>query len=281
MGLLNSDQEMKGLLSIIRKHKINIIVSTPSFVQNLLDVNNKENSKAMLDKIITSGEFIPNPLKQLIERSFNAKVYSSYATSESFIGIECFQCNGFHFDRKNIIVEILDEKTNLPTNDSENIVITSLDSEAIPLIRYCLNDIGIVDYSKCSCRSSLPRVIWKGRTPETFVVAGGVNVYSYQIHNALSKSGVYVGRCEIDILDNGPGKDLVVFNIYTDGKNIKRSKTISKKISSLLNSMSIDFSDVICCKTVNTITKIKLDKNPRTSVKKSAIIINDKRKYAR
>ena len=280
IGLLSEENEINGLFSIVQKHNIDTIVSTPSFMQNMLKLYSLQKNKINFKKIIVSGEHISNTLRKKISQAFKAKVYSSYATSESFIGIECSEHDGFHYDPKELNIEIVDKNTYLPTKNTGLILISVLNSEAVPLLRYCLCDMGTIKHTKCSCGSCLPKVILKGREQETFVVAGAVNVYSYQIRNFLSMINLPINRCQIEIFDNEFGKDLVVFNLYTN-VTLKPGNNIKKNIKKLLDNISMDFNDVIFYKIVSTKINIKQEKYLGGNIKSKPIEIIDKRKYAR
>ncbi|MFZ3074485.1 MAG: AMP-binding protein [Minisyncoccales bacterium] len=281
MGLMSDENEINGLFSIISRHNIDTIVTAPSFLQMFLGLHNKCGDKICIKKIITSGEFISIALREKIYKSFGAEVYSSYAASESFIGIECYNHDGFHYDPKYLLVETLNQNTYLPDKNTGLIVITALTSEAVPLLRYSTSDLGVIDYSPCVCGSNWPKIIWRGRAQETFVVAGAVNVYSYQIRNALSKSRVSITRCEIEIVDNGAGRDHIIFSLFTSDIISMRLNVIKREIKQLIDNMSMDFNDGICYKIVSTEINLKHENIVDKNIKTKPIKINDHREYTR
>lgn len=282
IGALNSKEEIQGLFSIIKKHSIDTIITFPSFLQNFIaHYDGSRKNKIALKNIITSGEYIPATLRNKVKKLFGAETYSSYATSESFIGIECSALDGFHYDPKEILVEIVDPHTHAPTNETGLVVITVLSSEAVPIVRYNLDDLCIVQGSRCSCGSRLPRILWQGRTQETFVVAGAVNVYSYQIHDALSKSKIPINKCVIEITDNGTGKDTLMFDLYTTTQSNTWPAGIKKSLKVLLGNMSMDFNDVVLYKLVKIKVNLHQDENIEKNLKKRRVSIHDKREYVR
>ncbi|MBI4138442.1 MAG: phenylacetate--CoA ligase family protein [Candidatus Wildermuthbacteria bacterium] len=280
MGLLSNIDEIRERFSIFQKHNIGVVITTPSFAQRLLYVNEMLGRETRIKKIITSGEYISDTLREKLHDSFGATVYSSYASSESFIGIECSIHNGFHFDPKQLIVETIDQHTYLPTRGVGLLVITSLVSEAIPLIRYPLGDLGLIDYAQCPCGRSWPRIIWEGRVQETFKVSGGVKVHSYQIREALSKSHIPICRCKIEVSDNEMGESFVVFNLYTATEIGTQKHVLLEELSSLLTNMSIDFSDVVYHKIVRMSIGLMYEENAKKNMK-IKIEVLDKQKYAR
>lgn len=275
IGLLSEDTEMVGLFSIFERHKIDTLVTTPSFAQRLIYLYRKEENKPniQLKKVITSGEFVTDSLRQKAMETLGAQIFSTYASSESFIGSECEAHKGFHFDPSKVFVETLDDK-GTTTNEYGTVTIAVFESEAVPIVRYPMDDLGKIDATSCSCGSNLPRLIWGGRGHEIFEVAGGVNVYPYQIKDALSRSDVQVVKCEIEIFDNNAGKDLVIFNIFTKDPHKE------KELEQLLKNMSIDFHDVVHHNIVEMKVNLKgIEK--MTIGPKLKLIINDKRHNVR
>jgi len=282
IGQLSEDEEIVGLFSIFERHKINILVTAPSLAQRFAYVYAKRKGKhtVKLDKIITSGEFITDTLKKQLQQLFGAETFSSYASSESFIGIECRQHNGFHYNPDEVFIETLDDK-NRPKDEGGNIIISVLGSSAIPIVRYPMGDLGAVDITPCSCGNSWPKILWKGRTHEAFSVAGQVSIRSYQLKDAFARSGILVTRCEIELLEREAGKDLVVFNLYTINQlNSVELEEKEKALENLLKHSSMDFNDVIHQNIVKLKVILRSDLGPRVSPK-TKIKVCDKREHVR
>jgi len=281
IGLLNSKQEISGLVSIIEKHNIDTLITTPSLIENFIEVQKQAAQPVKsLKRIITSGEYLPTTLREQVNKLFGAKIYSSYGSSEGFIGIECDHANGFHFDPEKIIIETLNEKTLKPTPKTGIISITALESEAVPLVRYALGDLGSIDQSPCPCGSKLPRVMWKGRVNKNFVVAGAVNIYPYQIYEALAKAGVLINQCKIEITNISAGQDKLVFNIYTP-QQTKNNTQLLNLINQHIGNMSIDFNDALSCKIVSTEIILKHKNFCTIGAKRKMLQIYDRRLYQR
>jgi len=65
------------------------------------------------------------------------------------------------------------------------LVITTLTKQAIPLIRYRTRDIVSINYEKCECGRTSPRISKiKGRTDDMIIVRG-INVFPSQIEHVL------------------------------------------------------------------------------------------------
>ena len=265
VGDLNEEEEIKGLFQIIKRSDINVIITAPSFLERFLEVYKKAGQDFSIEKIITSGEYISKELKKEVASLLGAKTYSSYATSEAFIGIECENENGFHYDPKEVKIEIVDKKGN---QKESGIIITVISSDAVPIVRYKIDDIGVIENETCSCGIRWPRIKWEGRIGGVFVVAGAVNVGPKQIYSAISQSGLLISGCGIEITDNKiKGGDLIKFTFFTSVSTEYWPQNIHKKLKKLLENMSIDFKDVTHHKLVRIKVDVLFDEKSKRRVK--------------
>ncbi|WP_432737760.1 phenylacetate--CoA ligase family protein [Maridesulfovibrio sp. FT414] len=102
-------------------------------------------------------------------------------------GIECLAHEGIHYWADEYIAEIIDPVTLQPVPDGEigELVVTSLNKEASPLIRYRTRDLTRIIPGQCSCGCSMPRHdIISGRSDDMFIFRG-VNIYPGQIASVL------------------------------------------------------------------------------------------------
>ena len=94
-----------------------------------------------------------NTLSQKITEKWNIKLFSTYASTEmSTAFTECEFQQGGHHHPELIITEILDENENpVAEGESGELVITTLDVEAIPLLRFKTGDLVKAYYEPCKC----------------------------------------------------------------------------------------------------------------------------------
>ena len=112
-----------------------------------------------LKAVICTAEKMYPHHKTLFEEMFNCPVVDEYGCAEH--GIIAFQCRhgSMHIMSDHLIVEFLNEKEEtVGPGEPGRIVITDLNSYAMPLIRYDIGDIGIPCDDKCSCGVTLPRM---------------------------------------------------------------------------------------------------------------------------
>ena len=103
---------------------------------------------------------------------------------------ECQQRTGFIYVNF-FIPEIIDPVTEepLPPGESGELVITTIDKEGLPVIRYRTRDITSINYERCACGRTHARIQKiMGRTDDMLIIRG-VNVFPSQIESVLMATG--------------------------------------------------------------------------------------------
>ncbi|WP_419785045.1 phenylacetate--CoA ligase family protein [Pseudodesulfovibrio sp.] len=104
-------------------------------------------------------------------------------------GLECEAHDGIHYWADYYIVEIIDPQTLEPVAPGETgeMVVTSLQKEAAPLIRYRTHDLTHTIPGTCACGVNLPRIgKIMGRSDDMFIFRG-VNIYPGQIASVMGE----------------------------------------------------------------------------------------------
>lgn len=232
IGLLKDEKEILSLFSIIQKHQIDNIITVPSFVDYMISVAVKEKVKIKIDNIITSGEFISNFTRKNAENVFGSKIYSTYASSEGFVGYECSEDLGYHYNKKNVLAEEKDG----------HIRLTFIDSKVVPIFRYNIGDKGEIINQKCKCGSNNPRIKLQGRDSNVFSLTGAVNVFPNQIIEFIKHNQIPAKECHVILNDLDHGRDEVTFRFGFDKK--QESSKYAKTIKDNIKNLSLDFADI-------------------------------------
>ena len=107
--------------------------------------------------IITSGEKLYRNEKERIERVFGCEVYERYAASEpGTMAFDCSKHSGLHICSESMLIEFLKDGEPARPRELASIVVTSLFSYCMPLIRYDLQDAAYKMDKPCSCGRELP-----------------------------------------------------------------------------------------------------------------------------
>ncbi|MBR4497243.1 MAG: phenylacetate--CoA ligase [Bacteroidales bacterium] len=128
--------------------------------------------------------------RQRIEQLFGIKAYNCFGMSEMNgpgVAFECKEQNGLHIWEDFVIPEILDPVTLQPVPEGEvgELVLTTINREAMPLFRYRTRDLTRFIPGDCPCGRTHRRLDrFKGRSDDMIIVKG-VNIFPIQIERIL------------------------------------------------------------------------------------------------
>jgi phenylacetate-CoA ligase len=109
--------------------------------------------------LITSAEVFDEVLKEGIKSDLNVEMFNFYGAIEAGrIASECPAHKGLHVNADHLIVECLSDRQRPTFGKPGVVVVTCLNSFAMPFIRYCLGDMSTLVEKRCSCGSSFPLI---------------------------------------------------------------------------------------------------------------------------
>lgn len=108
--------------------------------------------------IVATSMMLLDQERNIIEQAFQCRVTNRYGCEEvGLIGVECEAHNGMHINSSHIILECLDENDQpVPSGTPGKLVITDLNNYGMPLIRYRVEDVGVLSERICSCGRTSP-----------------------------------------------------------------------------------------------------------------------------
>jgi len=128
--------------------------------------------------------------RRRIENLLGVKAYNCFGMSEMNgpgVAFECPEQNGLHIWEDYVIAEIVDPDTLQPLPDGEvgELVLTTLNREAMPLLRYRTRDLTRFLTGQCPCGRTHRRIDrMKGRSDD-MIILKGVNIFPIQIEQIL------------------------------------------------------------------------------------------------
>ncbi len=143
-----------------------------------------------LRTLIIGAEPHSDEQRRRIEQMLGVKAYNSFGMSEMCgpgVAFECPEQNGLHIWEDYYIVEIVDPQTLEPVPDGEvgELVLTTINREAMPLLRYRTRDLTRILSGECPCGRHHKRLDrMKGRSDDMMILKG-VNIFPIQIENIL------------------------------------------------------------------------------------------------
>jgi phenylacetate-CoA ligase len=172
----------------IKKLKPRYIIGFPSAILILAKFMNNYNIKSFpsVRAIICSGETIYQEQRDIIEKTFQCRVYGYFSHVELVIfSTSCNYNNNYHVFPQYGITELVDKNNNMITKGGEEgeIIGTGFINPIFPLLRYRTGDIGVLAKQKCKCGRNylmLKNII--GRKQDYIVSKS---------HNLIPLTGVY------------------------------------------------------------------------------------------
>ena len=155
--------------------------------------------------------------RRKIEKMLGVKAYNSFGMSEMCgpgVAFECTEQNGMHIWEDYYIVEIVDPQTLEPVPDGEvgELVLTTINREAIPLLRYRTRDLTRILPGDCPCGRHHKRLDrMKGRSDDMMILKG-VNIFPIQIETVLMQFEE-LGTDYLITLTNEEANDLMTVEV--------------------------------------------------------------------
>jgi len=130
----------------------------------------KELKRRGTKALCTTSEMLGEVNRKTISEAFDLPVYDSYGLREA--GLIGHECNRFtmHTNDEHVILETINPQTLELTEGEGELVVTSLISRAMPIIRYRTDDIVMLSRERCPCGRSLDRIEISGGRAVDFVV---------------------------------------------------------------------------------------------------------------
>jgi|SRR5271157_2543514 len=188
MGVGNTERQIELMIDL----KATAIACTPSYLLHMNEVAKKMGisvkESSNLKMAFLGAEPWSLETRKRIEDTLGIKAYDIYGTSEMSgpLFTECKEQNGIHVWADHFLLEVID-KNGDPVKEGQRgeLVITTLTKEALPLIRYRVGDITILNNEECECGRTHPRIMRiLGRSDDMLIIRG-INVFPSQVESVL------------------------------------------------------------------------------------------------
>ncbi|MGL5272108.1 MAG: phenylacetate--CoA ligase family protein, partial [Phocaeicola sp.] len=157
-------------------------------VMQEMNVDPRKDTK--LTTLIIGAEPHTEAQRRRIEEMLGVKAYNSFGMSEMCgpgVAFECKEQNGLHIWEDYYLVEIINPDTLEPVKEGEvgELVLTTLNREAMPLLRYRTRDLTRILPGDCPCgRNHIRLDRMQGRSDD-MIILKGVNIFPMQIEAIL------------------------------------------------------------------------------------------------
>lgn len=191
----------EALIQTILDFAPTVMTGTPSYQLYILENMIKKGidpKKLSIRITIPGAEIWTEEIRKRLEEGFGLKekgggsrnVYGATELLGPGSGIECEYENGFHFWIDHFYLELIDPESLEPVQPGEKgeMVVTTLTKEALPLIRYRMRDITVLDDEPCNCgRKAFPKCKWIIGRIDDVIHYRGAKIWPKVIQESLMK----------------------------------------------------------------------------------------------
>ena len=140
--------------------------------------------------VLLSADYVPASVVRLIEENWQTEVFMHYGITEAGFaaGVECHAHEGYHLRDADILYEVTDPETGfpVPAGTTGEVVLTTLNREAMPLIRYRTGDMAVMLPERCPCGAVAPRLgKIQGRFQNVLTLQSGETVSIHALDEAV------------------------------------------------------------------------------------------------
>lgn len=181
-------------IKFIQDFGTTVVHAIPSFAIHLADVFHEKglnpHRDTHLKTLLIGAEPHTDEQHRRIEELLGVRAFNSFGLSEMNgpgVAFECEYQTGLHLWEDAFYLEIIDPDTFEPLPDGETgeLVLTTLDRQAMPIFRYRTRDLTRIIPGDCPCGRTHRRIDrLKGRTDDMFIIKG-CNIFPMQIEKIL------------------------------------------------------------------------------------------------
>lgn len=181
-------------LKFIKDFGTTALHAIPSYASRLFEVMAGQGIDPRRDTklrtLIIGAEPHSEETRRRIEDMLGVKAYNSFGMSEMCgpgVAFECQEQNGLHIWEDYYIVEIVNPDTLEPVPDGEigELVLTTINREAMPLLRYRTRDLTRILPGDCPCGRHHKRLDRMQGRSDDMIILKGVNIFPIQIEKIL------------------------------------------------------------------------------------------------
>ena len=208
-------------IQMIQDYGTTVLVATPSYAMHICEVGEKMGydwETSTLRVGLFGGEPCPPGLKAEIERRMHIVCTDNYGLTEVMgpgVSGECLAERDMqHIAEDHFLWEVVDPASGEPVADGEvgELVLTPLDKQAIPVLRYRTHDLTRVVVERCACGRTTARMQKVRSRCDDMLIIRGTNVFPSQVEDVLSTIDGVTPHYRI-VVDNETGLDRMTVHV--------------------------------------------------------------------
>lgn len=213
------------LCMLIQDLGVSVLCCTPSYFIHLMEVAQRlglDLRKTTLRHGFFGAEPWTDEMRRHIEEGSGIQAHDIFGLSEIMgpgVAGSCDAHNGLHIFEDHYFPEIVDPATGaaMPPGEEGELVLTTLDKWAQPLLRYRTHDITRLHYEKCACGRTLVHMDPIRRRSDDMLIIRGVNLFPSQVEALLLPIHGVVPHYELVVTREGAMDELEVRVEITPG----------------------------------------------------------------
>ena len=183
-------------IKMIRDYGTTVLIATPSYALHICEVGEEMGydwETSTLRVGCFGGEPCPPGLQHEIEERMHIICTDNYGLTEVMgpgVSGECLAERRMqHIAEDHFLWEVIDPETGEPVPEGEEgeLVLTPLDKEAIPILRYRTHDLTSVTTEKCACGRTTARMQKVRSRSDDMLKIRGTKVFPSAVEDTLSK----------------------------------------------------------------------------------------------
>jgi phenylacetate-CoA ligase len=185
----NTDRQLELICDL----GVTAMAATPSYLMYLGEVAEKKGIDIRRDTQLRYGLLGGEPwsdrMRDRIYEKMGIKGFNCFGASELSgpLFMECAEQDGIHFWGDLALLEIVDPETGEPLEPGQKgeMVVTMLQKEAFPMMRYRMGDITSIMEEPCPCGRAHPRITRIQGRVDDMIIIRGINVFPSQVEHSL------------------------------------------------------------------------------------------------
>ena len=254
---------------------VTAIAGTPSYLFHIADTCDQRGidirKDTKLRKAIAGGEPWSESMRQKLQERTGIRVHNCYGASEFYgpMFLECSEQCGVHVWADLCLMEVLhDDGTPCKDGEKGNIVVTMLQKEAFPLIRYRIGDISSITWEKCKCGRTHPRLDRISGRADDMLVVKGINVFPSQIEAVIGEMP-FLSPFYMITLTNENYSDHMIVEVELNENSLTED---TRKLAEMANKLNVRLKEIL---NIKAEVKLALPKTlPRFEGKSKHVIDN-------
>ncbi len=233
MGPGNTEKQLRMMVDL----QSTVLCATSSYALLLAERIAQEGirDQLALKKGLIGSERWGKRMRERIADELGVELYDIYGLTEIYgpgVGVSCRYNTGIHCWDDFVYLEVIDPKTgrNLPDGEVGELVITTLQKQGAPLIRYRTHDLSsIVPGDDCPCGNTNTRITQLvGRTDDMFKVKG-VNMFPAQVEEVIASVDGVSSEYQV-MIDHLNGKDIMTVYFECETNDALRRRQIEEAV---------------------------------------------------